>query len=126
MSTPGIPERLQLGYRLVSDVTVVDVVGEVDVLTCGLLRDRLLLAVADAFRRNLVVNLAEVSFMDSTGLGVLIGVWHQMQATEGTMALAAPSPQARRVLDTSGLTGTFLVCDTEAQAVQACRRPAGA
>jgi anti-sigma B factor antagonist len=124
MSTAGIPQRLQLGYRLISGVTVVDVAGEVDVHTCGLLRDRLLLAVTDAPRRSLVINLADVSFMDSTGLGVLTGVWHRMQAAEGTMALAEPSRQVRTVLDTAGLTGTFLICDTEAQAMQACRRPA--
>lgn len=61
------------GYRVISGVAVVDVVGEVDMFTCGLLRDRPLLAVTDAYRRSLVINLAEVSFMDSTGLGVLIG-----------------------------------------------------
>ena len=124
-TAPGIPERLQLGYRLISGITVVDVAGEVDVLTCGLLRDRLLLAVTDAYRRSLVINLAEVRFLDSAGLGVLIGVRHRMQATDGVMALAAPSRQARKVLHTAGLTGTFLIYDTEAQAVQACQQPAG-
>jgi anti-sigma B factor antagonist len=103
----------------------VDVVGEVDVLTCGLLRDRLLLAVTDDARRSLVVNPADMSFIDSTGIGVLVGVWHRMQATEGILVLAAPSRQARAVLDTTGLTSAFSVCDSEAQAVQACRQWAG-
>jgi anti-sigma B factor antagonist len=124
VSTARIPERLQLGYRLISGVTVVDVIGEVDVLTCGLLRDRLL-AVTDDARRSLVVNLADVSFIDSTGLGVLVGVWHRMQAAQGILVLAAPSPQARTVLDATRLTQAFSVCATEAQAVQACRESAG-
>ena len=125
VSTARISEQLQLGYRLISGITVVDVVGEVDVLTCGLLRDRLLLAVTDDARRSLVVNLADMSFIDSTGIGVLVGVWHRMQAAEGILVLAAPSRQARAVLDTTGLTSAFLVCDGEAQAVQACRQWAG-
>jgi hypothetical protein len=42
--TPQTPERLHLRYRLSRGVAVVDVRGEIDVSTCELLRDRLLLA----------------------------------------------------------------------------------
>jgi anti-anti-sigma regulatory factor len=41
-----------------------------------------------------------------------------------SLALAAPSPRARGILDTTGLTKAFSVYDTEAAAVQACRQPA--
>lgn len=125
VGTAKIPERLQLGYRLSRGVIVVDVIGEVDVYTCGLLRDRLLLAVTDEARHSLVVNLADMSFIDSTGIGVLVGVWHRMQAAAGILVLAAPSRQARAVLNTTGLTKSFPVYDTEAQAVQACQQLAG-
>jgi anti-sigma B factor antagonist len=52
----------------------------------------------------LVVNLASVNFMDSTGLGVLVGVWHRLGARHSSLALAAPSRQIQRILDTTGLT----------------------
>jgi anti-anti-sigma factor len=118
--TPQTPERLHIRYRLSRGIAVVDVRGEIDVATCELLRDRLLLALTDQDRRNIVVNLAGISFIDSTGLGVLVAAWHRAQAGPRALALAAPPRQARTVLDTTGLTKVFPIYDTETQAVQAC------
>lgn len=124
MSPAEAADRLLLDYRLDNSVAVVTVNGAVDVATCGLLRDGLLRVVADEDHRGLVVNLAGVDFIDSAGIGVLVGVWHRILATNSRLALAAPSPQARSILDTTGLAGAFSVYDTEAEAVRACRRPA--
>jgi len=124
MSTAEAPGRLHLGYRLDAGVAVVTVTGEVDVVTCGVLRDGLLRAVTDGNGRGLVVNLADVSFLDSTGLGVLVGVWHRVEASSGRLAVAAPSRQVRSALNTAGLTKALSVYDLEADAVQACRHPA--
>jgi anti-sigma B factor antagonist len=124
MSTAEAPGRLHLGYRLDAGVAVVTVTGEVDLVTCGVLRDGLLRTVTDDHGRGLVVNLAGVSFLDSTGLGVLVGVWHRVEASGGRLAVAAPSRQVRRALNTAGLTKALSVYDLEADAVQACRHPA--
>jgi anti-sigma B factor antagonist len=118
--TPG--QRLHLRWRLNGGIRVVDVVGEVDVFTCRLLRDRLLMAVTDdGGGHSLIVNLAGVSFLDSSGLGILVGVWHRMQACPGILALAAPTRQVQRIFNITGLAKAFSVYDTEVQAVQACR-----
>ena len=71
------------------------------------------------------MNLADVSFMDSTGLGVLVGVWHRAEASGGRLAVAAPSRHVRRTLDIAGLTKALSVFDLEADAGQACRHRAG-
>ncbi|MDQ2873866.1 MAG: STAS domain-containing protein [Actinomycetota bacterium] len=126
MSTAAGPGKLQVGYRLSSGVAVVDVSGEVDIGNCGLLRDGLLQAVADQGRNSMVVNLAAVSFIDSTGIGVFVGVWHRIQAGQGIMALAELSPRAQAVFSVAGLTKMLSIYPTEAQAVQACRELAGA
>jgi anti-sigma B factor antagonist len=123
MGTTEGTERLVLDYRLNSGIAVVTVSGVVDVSTCGVFRDGLLRVVTDEGYRGLVVNLAGVNFIDSTGLGVLVGIWHRVSATDFSMALAAPSSAARRILDTSGLTKAFSLYDTEVAAVQACRPP---
>lgn len=124
MSTDEAPPRLHLDYRLDAGVAVVTVTGEADVASCQLLREGLLQIVTDENDRGLVVNLAGVTFMDSTGLGVLVGVWHRLSARRGRLALAAPR-QIRRILVTTGLTKVLSVYDLEADAVQACRPPAG-
>ena len=123
MDTAKAPEQLLFRYGLDDGVAVVRVTGEVDVATCGLLRSVLLRIVTDEDFRGLVVNLAGVRFIDSTGLGVLAGVWRRVAATTAHLALAAPAPQVQRVLDTAGLTKVLPVYDAEADAVAAIRQP---
>jgi anti-sigma B factor antagonist len=113
-----------LDYRVDSDIAVVTVSGEVDVSTSSELRTGLLRVLTDEAYRGLVVNLANVNFIDSTGVGVLVGVWHRVRGTDDCLALAAPSRQARNILETTGLMKVLPVYDTEAEAVQACREPA--
>jgi anti-sigma B factor antagonist len=123
VSTADVPNRLLMDYRLDSGVAVVKVTGEVDVSTSNSLRDSLLRVITDENHHGLVVNLASVSFLDSTGVGVLVGIWHRVCATGGCLTLAAPSRQVGGVLETTGLTKVFPIYDTEAAAVQACREP---
>ncbi len=73
------------------------------------------LGVADRFRRtldetiekgkakNLVFNLARVSFVDSSGLGVLLGRYKRVSKQGGKVFIVSPQPQVRKVLDLSGL-----------------------
>jgi anti-sigma B factor antagonist len=122
MSTAEAPDRLLLQYRLVRGVAVVSVSGGVDVATCGFLRGALLRVVTDENYRGLVVNLAGVTFIDSAGIGVLVGVWRRVRATGGGLALAMPPPQVQSVLGATGLTKVLSVYGLEADAVQACVR----
>jgi anti-anti-sigma factor len=123
MNTAEAPERLVFEYGLDDGIAVVQVTGEVDVASCGVLRDRLLRIVTDEGFRGLVVNLAGVRFIDSAGVGVLVGAWRAVCATTSRLALAAPAPQVRRVLDMAGLTKILPVYDAEADAVRATRQP---
>jgi anti-sigma B factor antagonist len=123
MNTAKAPEQLLFRYGLEDGVAVVRVTGEVDVATCGLLRDRLLEIVTGDGFRGLVVNLGGVQFMDSTGIGVLVGVWRRVAATTASLALAVPAPQVQRALDIAGLSKVLPVYDAEADAVAAIRQP---
>jgi anti-sigma B factor antagonist len=71
------------------------------------------------------VNLDNVDFIDSTGIGVLIGVWRRAQAGRGNLALAAPSRRTRRIFDIAGVSEIFSIHDSVAEAVQACCRSPG-
>ena len=79
MSTAEPREGLLVHNRVDDGVAVATVTGDVDVATCAALRDSLLQVIADENFRGLVVNLAGVSFIDSTGIGVLVGVWRRTQ-----------------------------------------------
>jgi len=123
VSTAEPREGLLVHNRVDDGVAVVTVTGDVDVATCAALRDSLLQVIADENFRGLVVNLAGVSFIDSTGIGVLVGAWRRTKATDGALALASPSPQAQSVLGATGLTRVLSIYSSEEEAVQALAQP---
>src|SRR5260221_13516903 len=86
-------DRLRLEYRVDDGVAIVDADGEIDVFTCGPVRDRLL-ALAGEGHRGLVGNLGRVGFIDSAGLGGLVVVGHRLRPFHGGLGLLAPWPRA--------------------------------
>ncbi|MEG3070542.1 MAG: anti-sigma factor antagonist [Candidatus Syntrophopropionicum ammoniitolerans] len=50
-----------------------------------------------------MINLAKVSFVDSSGLGVLLGRYNRVSKNGGQVLIVSPQPQVRKVLDLSGL-----------------------
>jgi stage II sporulation protein AA (anti-sigma F factor antagonist) len=119
MSTAEAPERLALEYGLADGIAVVQVTGEVDVASCGVLRDSLLRIVTDEGFGGLVVNLAGVRFIDSAGIGVLVGVWRAFAAAPCGWRR---NPAGRRA-GYRGLTKILPVYDAEAAAAHAARQP---
>ncbi len=114
----GAGERLRLAHRVEGEVTVVQPSGEVDVFTAPLLRE-FLLELLDGGMRKLVVDLSEVSFLDSTGLAVLVGVWQRLRNHEGSFALAAANARVAQVLRTTRLDRSLRLHGTVAEAVAA-------
>ena len=99
--------------------TVVEVGGEIDLHTAPALRDCLNQTI-DAGSRRLVVDLRQVSFIDSIGLGVLIGVRRRLlthAGHEGSIHLVCAEGLMLRVLRITGLDGTFALHATLADAL---------
>lgn len=55
------------------------------------------------------MDLADVEFMDSTGLGVLIGSLKRLRETDGSMVLAGIRPSVARVFEITGLDRIFTI-----------------
>jgi anti-sigma B factor antagonist len=109
---------LDIGTSVVDGRTVVQVVGEIDVYTAPQLRERLD-AEIDAGRYDLVVDLSGVSFMDSTGLGVLVGRLKQIRLNDGSMRLVCSHDRVLKVFVITGLDKVFAIYPTVGEAVAA-------
>lgn len=81
---------------------VLKLAGEVDVYTCGFLRDAITKA-ADAGNLFIAVDVQAVEFMDSSGLGVIVGAHKRLKGEEGELVLVSPNKQMRRILALTGL-----------------------
>ena len=51
----------------------------------------------------MIIDLSEVSYMDSTGLGVFVGVFKSLRANEGNLILTGMSDRLKRLFDITGL-----------------------
>ncbi|MFG1619448.1 anti-sigma factor antagonist [Nonomuraea wenchangensis] len=94
--------KLRLARHALGDAVVVAVEGELDLFTAPFLRDE----VRDAIKQDsakLVLDLQQLSFMDSSGLSVLIEAWRLATGEGGAVSLAAPQAPVARILRTTGL-----------------------
>jgi len=96
-------------------VTVVAVSGEVDVATAPALRERLN-QVIERDQGPVVVDLLQVSFIDSTGLGVLVGALKRCREADRDLRVVVAEPRIQKVFDITGLTALFSLHDTVAAA----------
>ena len=110
MSLPTMPESTVLDLRVdrLSEGPVVRLRGELDVQTSIHLR-RLLCQLLAAGDRRIVLDLTDLAFVDSAGLGVLVGGLKRARQREGDLALACPRPTVANVLDMTGLSTVFEV-----------------
>lgn len=88
--------------------SVLAVTGEVDVATAPAMRERLVSLVADGNVR-LIVDLSPVDFIDSTGLGVLVGTLKRVREADGELALIIPQDRILKLFDITGLSKIFAI-----------------
>jgi anti-sigma B factor antagonist len=96
--------------------TVVAASGEIDVATAPALRDRLAELVEDGTTR-LVIDLEDVDFIDSTGLGVLVGGLRRARGEGGDLRLVCTNPRILKVFEATGLHDVFAIEATVDDAV---------
>lgn len=104
---------MDLGLDLteVNGSTVLTVRGEVDVYTAPKLRERLVELAADGHHK-VVVDLEQVDFLDSTGLGVLVGGLKRLRSHDGDLLLVSTQRRILKVFEITGLTKVFSIYDS--------------
>ncbi|MCV2394906.1 STAS domain-containing protein [Actinotalea sp. M2MS4P-6] len=98
------------------DRTVIDVKGEIDVYTAPVLREEISNLV-DAEHTTIVVDLTQVSFMDSTGLGVLVGALKKVRTLGGDLSLVINEEKILKVFRITALTQVFSIHPTLEEAL---------
>lgn len=101
------PHELQIVRSAEDDVQVVEAAGELDANSAARLRGALDEVFA-AGHRSVVVDLEGITFIDSSGLSVLIYAYKQSTEREGRLTLRSPSATVVRLLDMTGQSERFL------------------
>ncbi|MEU5879316.1 STAS domain-containing protein [Spirillospora sp. NPDC047279] len=104
-------QPLRVTARAHDGLTVVSLRGELDIANADDLRQEL-----QSARRehgdDVVLDLADLEFMDSHGLSVIIAGFKAASAAGGGLVIAAPRPIVRRTLDITGIGGRVTITDT--------------
>ena len=102
---------LTLATRELDGASVIAVGGEIDVYTAPKLRDKITERVAEG-RYDLVVDLEAVEFLDSTGLGVLVGGLKKVRAHDGSQRHVCTQHRLLKIFRITGLAKVFDIHDS--------------
>ena len=107
---------LKLESKDVNGIGVIALEGEVDVYTAPKLKSRLI-DLVDEGKYNIVIDLQKVEFMDSSGLGVLVGGLKRVKSHQGSIALVCTQENILKIFRITGLVKVFPIFSTEEEAV---------
>jgi len=97
------------------DISVIGLSGDVDTFTCAKLRDAVAQLI-DAGVSWVVINMSAVDYIDSSGLGTLVGALRRVNESQGGLAISNAAPQVLKVLNITGLSKVFALYQDDHQA----------
>jgi anti-anti-sigma factor len=103
---PAVGPDLELSTEQEAHRAVVTVRGELDAYSAPRLENEINRLV-DGGGRDVVLDLSQTGFLDSSGLRAILTAQRRLDETNGRMALRAPSEPVRRLLEITGLTDHF-------------------
>ncbi len=101
-------------------VLLVRLSGELDHHTSASLRERIDLELSKGIYAHLIFNLSDLFFMDSSGLGVILGRYRRVSEMGGKMVVCSIQPSIHRLFDLSGMFKILPLCDDEKTALNVC------
>lgn len=93
---------LEISSEITDEKAIIRIEGEVDVSNASEFRDALDTALADG-AKEVEADFAEVAYIDSTGIGVLVGAAHRAQESGSVLVVANPQKNVERVFTLLGV-----------------------
>jgi anti-sigma B factor antagonist len=120
------PSDLEIDdHEIDAQTHVVELGGQIDLYSAPEFKQRTLEVIGRG-KKQVVIDLSRVSFMDSTGLSVLVGALKRLRRMNGSLTVVAPDEGIRRLFEMTGLDGSFLVCRSQEEALETLTGPRGA
>jgi anti-sigma B factor antagonist len=111
---------LAITSRIVSGVVVVDISGRLRFLEVALPEH--INELLEEGHRDFVLNLANVTYIDSFGLGQLITIWTSIRSKGGQLILLRPTDYVQKLFQITKLNSVFLISGEEVEAIRSARR----
>lgn len=112
--------ELIINLRKYQDVPVVALSGDVDSFTSKQLQ-KAIVELVQTGKLQMIINVAKVHYIDSSGLGTLIGGLRRVNAQNGRIAVAGPNSKIQKVLNITGLSKLITLYDSDDAAVRSLK-----
>jgi anti-sigma B factor antagonist len=103
--------------KVADDVYVIALTGEIDLYTAPEFKQQLLDIVGQG-AKNVVVDLTETTFIDSTTLGVLVGGVKRLRPAGGQLSIVSSDRNITKIFEITGLNRVFPLHATRAEALE--------
>ena len=104
---------LNVGVYVKKDILILRLKGELDDISVSDLRMRIANYIDNYKIKHLVLNLGELTFLDSSGIGFIIGRYHQLRKRNGDITISNVNSKIDRVIYISGLAKICKIRENE-------------
>ncbi len=104
------------------EFTTLNLKGRLDITSSSTLKEDVLRQVQQG-KRNLILNLNQVDFINSSGLGALVSILKEVRLAKGRIVLSNLASYVREIFEITQLSNIFEIFDSEADAQEAFMRP---
>ena len=104
---------LTVGVYIKKNYLILRLKGELDDVTVSDLRMKISKYLDEYNIKHLIINVKELSFLDSSGIGFIIGRYHQLRRNAGDISIVCMNPKVERIILLSGLTKICMIRENE-------------
>lgn len=109
---------MEIKTRVVDTVVILDIDGEIDLYNAPEIKDTIKQQM-DAGHKKIIINLENVSYIDSSGIGALISSLSNLKKIGGGLKIIHVYDSVRKVFELTKLTSFFDIYDSEDEALNA-------
>lgn len=109
---------MEINITIKRKTLVVTLAGELDHHTAKNVKEQIEKAIKNSTVKNLVFDFSRLTFMDSSGIGVVLGRYKLIHSMGGKVAIAAPSKTITKLLAMSGVNKLTEICKTKEEAIE--------
>jgi stage II sporulation protein AA (anti-sigma F factor antagonist) len=99
-----------------NNALLIKVSGDFDLVSANDFRERIDRSLDETLCQNLLMDLSRITFIDSSGLGVILGRYRKLKAINGKMIIYGVKPSIREILEVSGVLSIITECGSEEEA----------
>ncbi len=112
---------MQINARLIDNVVIIDILGEIDLYNSPKIKDVLSENVKNN-HKNVIINLGDVTYIDSSGIGTLIFCRTFLNQNSGSLKIIKVKDSVKRIFELTKLNSFFTIFDSESEAINSFKK----